>query len=88
MVKEDHDTRQNQLLDLLAEHGGSLGNGKAMELTGWPETEYLEVRQGLEVKGLLKRGRGRGGSIQLTNKARKAYISQAQGALGQKAVSS
>ena len=77
MVKEDHDTRQNQLLDLLAEHGGSLGNGKAMELTGWPETEYLEVRQGLEVKSLLKRGRGRGGAPRphavLTRQARRRY---------------
>ncbi|HPF68920.1 MAG TPA: hypothetical protein PLC20_14680, partial [Flavobacteriales bacterium] len=73
---------EQQLFELLVQQGGSMGNGKAMELTGWAELDYLSARQGLEAKGLLKRGRGRGGSIQLTDKGRKTYIALAKGLFG------
>ncbi|MCB0814925.1 MAG: hypothetical protein KDB87_17410, partial [Flavobacteriales bacterium] len=76
---------EQQLFELLTEQGGSMGNGKAMELTGWAELDYLSARQGLEAKGLLKRGRGRGGSIQLTDKGRKTYIALAKGLFGNEA---
>ena len=59
------DTRA-QLLDALRASGGSAGNGKLQSALGWSETEYQEVRDALIREGLIASGRGRGGSVRLT----------------------
>ena len=63
-------TKQEQkLLDILTAEGESMGNGRALEATGWQEDTYLRVRDALVEAGLIEKGRGRGGSIKLTGHA-------------------
>lgn len=60
------DTRRAQLLDALRASGGSAGNGKLQSALGWSEAEYQEVRDALIREGMIASGRGRGGSVRLT----------------------
>lgn len=53
----------DMLMDLVPEDGSSVGNGSLMTQLGWPEDKYWKVREILLEKGLLERGRGKGGSV-------------------------
>ena len=61
-MKEQLDAAAQRLLAHLQEHG-SLGNGRARDLLGMDEAGYVALRDGLVARGLVAKGRGRGGSI-------------------------
>jgi len=58
---------QQKFLDSLRALGGSAGNGRLREQLGWDEATYDGARTALLAEGLIKPGRGRGGSVALAN---------------------
>lgn len=56
---------QQEFLDALRTLGGSAGNGRLRETLGWDEATYDGVRLALIDDGLIRPGRGRGGSVAL-----------------------
>ncbi|MEZ5443790.1 MAG: class I SAM-dependent DNA methyltransferase, partial [Lysobacterales bacterium] len=52
-------------LDLLTRLGGSAGNGRLREALEWREATFEEVKALLIAEGVIKPGRGRGGSVRL-----------------------
>lgn len=56
---------EDEFLEALRKHGGSAGNGKLRETLGWDESTYEGVRLALLEKGVVRAGRGRGGSVAL-----------------------
>ncbi|WGU40937.1 class I SAM-dependent DNA methyltransferase [Phenylobacterium sp. NIBR 498073] len=58
---------EEQFLDALRALGGSAGNGRLREALGWDGAAYDGVRATLIEKGLVKPGRGRGGSVALAD---------------------
>ncbi len=58
---------QDQFLKELETLGGSAGNGRLREVLGWDESTYDGVRLALIDAGLIKPGRGRGGSVALAD---------------------
>ena len=67
------DEQQQELLGALEALGGSAGNGRLRELLGWDETSYDAVKGQLLAAGQLSPGRGRGGSVSLSNGDRTAH---------------
>jgi type I restriction enzyme M protein len=63
------DDQQLELLGALEALGGSAGNGKLRHLLGWDEATYEAVKSPLVASGQLQPGRGRGGSLSLTDEA-------------------
>jgi type I restriction enzyme M protein len=63
------DDQQLELLGALEALGGSAGNGKLRDLLGWDEATYEAVKAPLVASGQLQPGRGRGGSLSLTDEA-------------------
>jgi type I restriction enzyme M protein len=59
--------QQQELLGALKALGGSAGNRRLRELLGWDEVCYDAVKAQLLASGKLVPGRGRGGSVSLTN---------------------
>lgn len=57
----------DRFVAVLKELDGSAGNGRLREALGWTEDTYDSVREALLADGLIQRGRGRGGSVSLTN---------------------
>jgi type I restriction enzyme M protein len=66
------DEQQQELLGALEALGGSAGNGRLRELLGWDEASYDAVKGQLLAAGQLSPGRGRGGSVSLSNAERAA----------------
>jgi type I restriction enzyme M protein len=66
------DEQQQELLGALEALGGSAGNGRLRELLGWEEASYDAVKAQLLASGQLVPGRGRGGSVTLSNGDRAA----------------
>ena len=58
---------RDQFLGSLRALGGSAGNGRLRESLGWDESTYEQVRGELLEVGLIKSGRGRGGSVSLAD---------------------
>lgn len=58
---------QDEFLDSLRTLGGSAGNGRLREALGWDAATYDGVRLALIDAGLVKPGRGRGGSVSLAD---------------------
>ncbi len=56
------------LLRALSALGGSKGNQTLRQELGWDDPTYRAVRQNLMASGKLVSGRGRGGSVSLTNR--------------------
>lgn len=56
---------QQKFLDALRALGGSAGNGRLRDALSWDEANYDRVRLALIDLGLIKSGRGRGGSVAL-----------------------
>src|SRR5690606_5869717 len=54
-------------LSALRELGGSAGNARLQAELGWQDGTYAAVRDELIDEGLVTRGRGRGGSVALTD---------------------
>ncbi|HEX8234167.1 MAG TPA: N-6 DNA methylase [Caulobacteraceae bacterium] len=58
-------TRQERLIEVLTELGGSAGNGRLREALGWQQDTYDRAREALLADGKIVKGRGRGGSVAL-----------------------
>ncbi len=61
------DDLQDDFLGALAALGGSAGNGRLRELLAWEEATYDAIKAELLNRGLILPGRGRGGSVALTD---------------------
>lgn len=55
-----------RLIETLKALGGKAGNGKLRETLGWDEVRYQAARAALLHEGVIVTGRGRGGSVALT----------------------
>lgn len=55
--------------DALRSRGGAAGNGAMRSMLGWSEAEYWRIRDCMMTAGLVTRGRGQGGSVQLVENA-------------------
>lgn len=62
-------TREERFLEVLAELGGSAGNGKLQAELGWQDATYVRVQAALIEEGKIVKGRGRGGSVALAERA-------------------
>jgi hypothetical protein len=58
--------REKELLALLVQQGGSVGNIRTPDMLGWETAQYEGVKRSLLDRKLIIEGRGRGGSIKLT----------------------
>lgn len=65
----DADLEQPECLGALLAVGGSSGNGRLRDLLGWAEPDYERVKAAQLASGLIKLGRGRGGSVALAGSA-------------------
>jgi len=61
--------RKDKFLGVLAELGGSAGNGRLREALQWQEATYNAVKDELVAEGVVTLGRGRGGSVALAEAA-------------------
>ncbi len=61
------DDLQDEFLGALAALGGSAGNGRLRDVLEWDEASYDAVKAQLLGRGLIVPGRGRGGSVALTD---------------------
>nr|WP_261789843.1 type I restriction-modification system subunit M N-terminal domain-containing protein [Synechococcus elongatus] len=59
-------TLQAEFLGALHTLGGSAGNGKLQQLLDWDDACYESIKAELMLQGQIQAGRGRGGSITLT----------------------
>lgn len=66
-VEVDGTADHDKLLEALNDQGGGAGNKTLREMLGWNGDKYWPAQQDLIDKGLVQRGRGKGGSISLTN---------------------
>ena len=62
-----YEAQQDRFLAALRERGGSAGNGALREALGWADSTYDRVKQALLEAGRILPGRGRGGSVRLTD---------------------
>jgi type I restriction enzyme M protein len=58
---------KDKFVAVLRELGGSAGNGRLRETLQWADATYAAVRDELVTEGVATPGRGRGGSISLTD---------------------
>jgi hypothetical protein len=56
---------ENILLSLMPQDGTTVGNGRLMQKLQWAEDRYFYIRNRLVDRGILKTGRGQGGSVSL-----------------------
>ncbi len=61
-------SRKDKFITILTELGGSAGNGRLREALEWAEETYDTVKDELITDGLILPGRGRGGSVSLTDR--------------------
>jgi type I restriction enzyme M protein len=61
-------SRRDRFLAVLTELGGSAGNGRLREALQWDEASYDAVKSALVAEGIVKPGRGRGGSVALADR--------------------
>lgn len=60
-----HTSDSADFLRHLPADGTAIGNTRLRQLLGWEEEQYLNVRDALVWKGLLAKGKGRGGAVML-----------------------
>ncbi len=60
--------RKDKFLKVLAELGGSAGNGSLRDALNWAEVTYAAVKDELVAEGIIVLGRGRGGSVSLAGR--------------------
>jgi type I restriction enzyme M protein len=60
---------KDKFIAMLAELGGSAGNGRLCDALQWVETTYTAVKDELVTEGAVIPGRGRGGSVSLADKS-------------------
>lgn len=58
---------EEQFLEALRALGGAAGNGRLMEALGWNQARYEETKAQLIQRGVVRAGRGRGGSVVLSD---------------------
>ncbi|MCB1883581.1 MAG: SAM-dependent DNA methyltransferase [Geminicoccaceae bacterium] len=59
---------ETRFIDALADLGGSAGNARLRAALGWDEASYATTRDALVADGRVALGRGRGGSVALTDR--------------------
>jgi type I restriction enzyme M protein len=64
------ETQAIKFLETLEQLGGSAGNGSLSSELGWADSTYQRVKAHLIEEGRITLGRGRGGSVSRTGKAR------------------
>jgi hypothetical protein len=57
----------SKLLEAITGNGGSMGVQRLVEHLEWSQADFTWVQDHLINEGIIKRGRGRGGSLQLTD---------------------
>lgn len=57
----------DSFISSLKKHNGSVGNGKLQATLGWSDVHYTSVRSALVAKGMVRIGRGRGGTVILVS---------------------
>lgn len=62
---DPQDERARAFLSALVARGGTQGNGTLRKELGWDESVYEEVKLRLVSGGLIRPGRGRGGSVSI-----------------------
>lgn len=60
-------TLQNKFIGSIINNGGSVGIQKLFHALNWSQADYEWVMEHLLQEGIVRRGRGRGGSLQLVN---------------------
>lgn len=72
---------ERQLLDHVPAEGtvGNITLIRQLDLAGWDEPRYWDVRNRLIDRGIIKAGRGKGGSVQRTSTNDAAAVSDPQG---------
>lgn len=63
MPEQDLSEEETVLYQLVPSDGSTIGNYRAQSLSGWPRETYWRARDALVDKGLVTRGRGRGGTL-------------------------
>ncbi|WP_262027096.1 type I restriction-modification system subunit M [Microvirga sp. Mcv34] len=61
----DSEAQRRAFVNALFGMGGSSSSGKLREVLGWDESAYSAVKQALVDSGVVRNGRGRGGSVVL-----------------------
>ncbi len=61
--------QKDRFVKALTALGGSAGHGRLREILQWDEATYNAVKGDLLVEGIVTPGRGRGGSVSLSNVA-------------------
>jgi len=81
MITENLTDQEKELIEKVAEDGTSVGNVTLIRELKWPESQFWDVRNKLLEKGLLRTGRGRGGSVRRIVAATSQSGSQAGGSV-------
>ncbi|MDR2991557.1 MAG: type I restriction-modification system subunit M [Burkholderiaceae bacterium] len=66
MTSTEQQSQRFGFMQALKNLGGSAGNQRLLEVLGWPQDTYQQIRQQLLDDGHIRAGRGRGGSVALT----------------------
>jgi len=61
-------------VSMLKKEGGQLGNGRLRTILGWSEEDYGWVRDAMVERGVVRIGRGRGGSVQLLDETERVQV--------------
>jgi type I restriction enzyme M protein len=61
--------QKDRFVEALTELGGSVGHGRLRETLLWDEATYNAVKEDLLAEGIVTPGRGRGGTVSLSNVA-------------------
>lgn len=75
MVRE---ALRQRFISLLTELGGSAGNGRLITELGWKDETYWSVQQALVEDRTILKGRGRGGSVRLTESEEPTVVAAAE----------
>lgn len=63
-------------VDMLKKEGGQAGNGKLRLNLGWSDEDYAWVRDHLIETGVVRIGRGRGGSVRLLEESERVTVQE------------
>jgi type I restriction enzyme M protein len=72
-----HQAKKDKFIATLKQLNGSAGNQRLRETIGWAESTYDSVKSALVEDGLIVLGRGRGGSVALTQTSARAQVQPA-----------
>jgi adenine-specific DNA-methyltransferase len=62
-MSNSHSPQEKALIAMVPSDGSPVGNQSLREKLGWAESDYFAVRDALVARGILEKGKGRGGSV-------------------------